>query len=268
MIKLENYYRERVAQLTEQENAQKKLRVHCRYSRLPKLPTEIIIQILSYLHVSTYRYPRKNTLNTPIPDAISVMVKGLLPHLVLKPCLELPPHCKDFNAELDLVDIGKQDMEISILTDPDILWSISLEVGIRNWEIVRDQAEILQLLLRVPHRWKKLSLSFSSAESVMPMLKTFEPCFRNLKKLALLGDDNLIEAQVSLSSVEHVVTGSIEKVVLLCKSHRMTGAAGSARIVCGDRPHKWVVGWEWHQCQVVCGASVNSKSFGLALRVC
>lgn len=212
MKKLENYYRERAAQLTEHESAQKKLRIQCRYSKLPKLPTEIIIRIGSYLLCYSYTYPEGNALNTPISDAISVVVKDLLPHLIHKPCLELPPYCKDFKAELALLDIEKENMEISIFTDPDILWSISLEVEIKNWEIVRDQAEILQLLLRVPHRRKKLSLSFSNAESVMPMLKTFEPCFQNLKKLALLGDDNLIEAQVSLSSVEHVVTGSIEKV--------------------------------------------------------
>lgn len=39
---LERYYKERVAELTKQEETQKQLRVAYRYFRLPKLPTECL----------------------------------------------------------------------------------------------------------------------------------------------------------------------------------------------------------------------------------
>lgn len=204
MRKLENYYRERAAQLVEQENVQKKLRVYCRYSRLPKLPTEIILQILS-----CFPFPKK-VLKTRIPEAICVVVEGLHPFLVLKPCLELPPYCEDCRTELALAGFGMQKIDISVLADPDILWSVNLEVDIMDWRIVKEEAEILHLLLRVPHRWKDLKMFISDAESVISMLKTLGPCFQNLGRLTASSFNKAIETQSLPPSVDHVMTSSIE----------------------------------------------------------
>lgn len=200
--KLEIYYRERAALLAEQEETQKKIRDYYRYQRLPKLPTEIIVQILSGFYSENY-------LNTEIPNAISVLAKGLLlPHLILKPYLALPSDTK-----LVLTDIDKQKMEISVLKNPDVLRSISLEVDIKDWEIVRDEEGILHVLMQDLSRWKKLQLFFRETKSVLPMIKTFGPCFQYIEELTTYGYESIIEMQsFPPYSVEPIATGPLETI--------------------------------------------------------
>lgn len=204
MRKLRSYCRERIAQLKEEEKTQKELRIYCRYSRLPKLPTEIIVRILSTLESGT-----GSTLNTQIPKAISVEACGLLPQLILKPCLVLPPYCKNFDTKRTLVAVGSKSLEISILTDPDVSRSVSLSMEIKHWKIVVENKSVLRSLLRVPHRWRRLQLFFSGSGSISPVLESVRPCFQYIKDLTICCSS---EAQLFPHSIEPIVTGSIETI--------------------------------------------------------
>lgn len=100
MRKLRSYCRERIAQLKEEEKTQKELRIYCRYSRLPKLPTEIIVRILSTLESGT-----GSTLNTQIPKAISVEACGLLQTLQARKDTWKVVHCF---SEFTMILLGEE----------------------------------------------------------------------------------------------------------------------------------------------------------------
>ena len=130
--KLEAYYRERVTQLMEQEEKQK-LRIRYQYFLLPRLPIEIIIQILSLSEPLC-----GNAINTGIRNAISVEAHGILPYLILNPHLTSPPYCKYFDKSMTLENFFYHEFEKPILTDALVASSVRLGVTIYDWEKLRD----------------------------------------------------------------------------------------------------------------------------------
>lgn len=156
---------------------------------LPNLPTEIILQILSYSHSRSTQ-----AVNTEIPKAISVTAHGLLPFLILNPSLLFPPYCNYFGprptqdyftTSLTMKTIKTMDMEIHILTVVGISSHIDLDVCIKHWQAVRDNRDSLFLLLQHSRRWKRLVLHFEILGHISQMLDTLSTCLPSLAELKL-----------------------------------------------------------------------------------
>lgn len=202
--KLEAYFSKRIAYLKEQEETQKKLRDSYRYSRLPRLPTEITIRILSNIH-------SENVVDTEIPEALSVVAYGLLPYLILKPYLMLPPYSKNFNKKSTLYDINDQTVDMPILMDTDISSTVNLEVCVYDWRMLQSSQDTLHILLRIPHRWKELGLYFQNVRQIRPMLDTFAPCLPHLKELITRNEVHLASS-MSYPSLTSIASYSSKRI--------------------------------------------------------
>lgn len=171
------------------KKAKKKLRaVYCSL-HLPRLPTEIIVRILSYLD-------SRNTVNMGNGVGLTVTAYGLLPYLILNPYLFLPPYCKYFDPgtkvehirSLSLEDINDVVMEMRILAESNISSHVSLYVYIHTWPRVRDTPD-LRLLLQIPRRWRELGISFGNVEHISPVFDTLAPCLPHLQELHVKFED-------------------------------------------------------------------------------
>lgn len=202
MRKLEIYYREKVAQLTRKEERQK-IRIRYQYSLLPRLPIEIIMQILSLLDPLA-----GNTVNTGIRNGISVEAHGLLPYLILNPHLTLPPYCKYFDTSMTLENFYYHEFEKPILTDALVASSVRLGVTIYDWEILRnaENLNILRSLLQTAHQWKRLRLKFRDAEQIFPFLNALAPSLPHIECLIAYEASPRSAAPFSLASIKSDAT--------------------------------------------------------------
>lgn len=221
-LQLEEYYQERTRQLKERKETQEKIRTAYRYFHLPRLPTEIVIRILSYLPRNRAVWIRTSTCG------LSIAAYGLLPHFILQPSLLLPPYCSSFGEERtpeevislfkSVEDIKEMEMRAEILTVLGGLEFVGLYVKVYNWRNVLngdDRGDEFQKLLQIPHRWEELVLCFANLEEIPQMLDNVAPCLPYLKKVTFQDEDR--------DSDEHFIyPGGPEPSIAVDSSKRIT----------------------------------------------
>lgn len=162
------------------------------YPRLPRLPMEIIMLIISFtdelLSESCQCDTGTSTIKTN-SEGFKVDNSRLLPQVILCPRLLKPHYVDAIQPTWRLKYAAKNPLKPSVLTDKRITKFMSLSVTIREWPLTRKDMNILRTLIeRVPNRWDRLYLDFYYLSDpravVVPVLTFLRPCFSYITNLS------------------------------------------------------------------------------------
>lgn len=170
----------------------KKARTEYSYLHLPKLPTELVMQILLYVE-EEFENVSRNTGNVIETNSTGLELhnKRLLPQVVLDPSILRPHYVNAIRSNWTLKTISKKPLKLSVLTDKRISKILKLNVKAKIRELVREDIDVLHILTeQLPQRWNGLFLEVceSASKNVVPFLRSCESCYPSMTFLTVDGE--------------------------------------------------------------------------------
>lgn len=180
---------------------QKKVRAVNSYPHLPKLPTEIIMQILLLVKGSFASYWEGTFIETN-SVGLELHNKSILPQVVFDPSILKPHYVNAIRSNWKLETVVKKPLKLSVLTDKRISKYLKLQVNAKTWELVHGDMDILRMLTEhLPQRWVGLFLQVCESTSTMaaPLLRMCKPCYPYLTSLTISSDCIIERLPISLA---------------------------------------------------------------------
>lgn len=162
------------------------------YARLPRLPVEIIMMIIS--HVEELLEDYVNTNIETNSEGLKVYNTSLLPQVILKPSVLRHHYLQAIPTDLPLEDIGEIPLKPTILTDKRIskFLKLSIALEIELFDLTRESNDMNILCIlaeQVFQRWESLffKLCESASEKIVPLLDICKPCLPFITDLNAIG---------------------------------------------------------------------------------